>query len=214
MWPRDDQPPAVPPRAAGATAIEGPVTQAAPPSRAIEVRNVVAVTRVAGRLAVNDLAAVIPGATLDTRMPKMVVHLASPAAAVLAYTSGKVIVTGLKDAEAVAPAFEAVLETLRAAGADLEYPMPPARVVNVVASGSLGMRVLLYRLAFARNFDRVEFDPEQFPGLVYRSEAGPVALIFGTGSIVVTGARSLEGAEAAADEVRSIIDTAGAWLPG
>ena len=87
--------------------------------------------------------------------------------------------------------------------------MPAPTIVNLVASGTLGEKVALHRLAISRNLDRIEFDPEQFPGLVYRSEAGGVALIFGTGSVVVTGTRSIEEARAVAAEVQAIVTAAG-----
>ncbi|MEN6342626.1 MAG: hypothetical protein ABFC89_08715 [Methanospirillum sp.] len=184
-----------------------------PPSVTVAVRNVVAVARVADHLRVEDLAPRIPGATLELRLLKMVVHFARPRATVLAFGSGKVVFTGLQETDDLVPAFAALLEALRAAGADLADPVPLPRIVNVVASGTLGDGVALHHLALSRNFDRVEFDPEQFPGLVYRSRAGPVALVFGTGSYVITGARSIDGAMAIASEVRAMVTAADAWTP-
>ncbi|MEN6343301.1 MAG: TATA-box-binding protein [Methanospirillum sp.] len=183
----------------------------APPSITVGVRNVVAVARIADRLPVDDLAPKIPGAALDTRVMRMVVRISHPKAAVFAFSSGKVIFTGLRDANTLEPAVASLLETLRAAGADLADPAPSAEIVNLVASGFLGDRVSLVRLAHARNFERIEYDPEQFPGLVYRSEAGPAVLVFSTGALVATGARSLDRAQEAAVEAWHIIDTAGAW---
>jgi transcription initiation factor TFIID TATA-box-binding protein len=138
----------------------------------------------------------------------------APRFTALVFGSGKIVLTGLADPEIAPSALEAVLGVIRDAGAVLDEPVPAPKVVNLVASGSLGGRVLLHRLAVSRNFDRVEFDPEQFPGLVYRPEAGGVALIFGTGSVIVTGVRSFEGAREGATEVRSIIDASSAWASG
>lgn len=183
----------------------------APAPVTVGVRNVVAVTTVAGRLCVDDLATQIPGATLDLRLSKLVVRLARPKVTVLAFGSGKVVFTGLKQTDAVAPALATLLAVLRTAGADLAEPVPAARVVNVVASGRFADGVSLIRLALARTFERIEFDPEQFPGLVYRSQAGPVVLIFSTGSLVITGARSLAHAQEAAAESWHLVDAAGAW---
>jgi transcription initiation factor TFIID TATA-box-binding protein len=181
--------------------------------KALHVRNVVASAKVAGNLPVEDLAAMIRGAEFNRRLHRLVIRLTTLKATALIFGSGKVVLTGLSDPGTAAPALAAVLEVLRHAGVALKGPVPVPRVVNLVASGSLGGRILLYRLAIARNFDRVEFDPEQFPGLVYRSTAGGVALIFGTGSIVIVGARSIESAEAVAAEVWSVIDASGARIP-
>ncbi len=54
----------------------------------------------------------------------------------------------------------------RGAGAALDEPVPDPTIGNLVASGTLGGKVALHRLAISRNLDRIEFDPEQFPGLV------------------------------------------------
>ena len=105
-----------------------------------------------------------------------------------------------------------MLTVLQDAGAELDEPVPGPTIVNLIASGTLGQNVALHRLALSRNLDRVVFDPEQFPGLVYRSEAGGVALVFGTGSIVVTGVRSIKGARAVASEVEAIVASAGVLL--
>ena len=176
-----------------------------------QIRNVVASVTVAGSLRIDDLAATIPRTEFDRRVFRLIIRIAAPKATALVFGSGKVVLTGLHDPEAVGPALAAVLDVLRGAGAELDEPVPVPAIANLVASGNLGQRVALHRLAVSRNFDRVEFDPEQFPGLVYRSGAGPVALVFGTGSVVVTGARSLEGAQAVAGEVQIMVTAAGAW---
>ena len=180
-------------------------------SLTLRIRNVVASARVAESLPVVELAATVPGAELDRRVSKLVVRIGVPRATALIFGSGKVVLTGLRAPEEAAPALGALIEVLRDAGAAVDEPVPAPTIVNLVASGTLGERVALHRLAISRNLDRIEFDPEQFPGLVYRSIAGPVALVFGTGSLVITGARTDEGARAAAAEVLSIVAAAGAF---
>ena len=161
----------------------------------LQIRILVASVTVAEVLRLDDLAATIPRTDFDRRVFRLIIRIAAPKATGLVFESGKVVLTGLRAPEAVGPALEAVLDVLRGAGAELHEPVPAPTIVNLVASGTLGQKVALHRLALSRSLDRIEFDPEQFPGLVYRSEAGGVALIFGTGSLVVTGARSIEGAQ-------------------
>ncbi len=178
----------------------------------LQVRNVVASARVADSLRLDDLAATIPGATLNRRCNRLVLRLTAPKAAALVFGSGKVVLTGLRAPGATVPALEAVLDVLRDAGAAVDGLVPAPTIVNLVASGTLGERVALHRLAISRNLDRVEFDPEQFPGLVYRSEGGGVALVFGTGSVIVTGTRSIDGARAVAAEVQAVVAAADALV--
>src|SRR6266849_6327553 len=66
---------------------------------------------------------------------------------------------------------------------------PTVRIENVVASVTLSQRVDLE--AVAREVPGVEYNPEQFPGLVYRLKKPKTAtLIFGSGKMVCTGAKS------------------------
>ncbi len=178
----------------------------------LQIRNVVASATVAGSLRLEDLAASIPRTGYDRRVARLVIRIAAPKATALVFGSGKIVLTGLADPGSAGPALEAVLAVLRGAGAALDEPLPAPAIVNLVASGTLGERVALHRLAISRSLDRIEFDPEQFPGLVYRSEAGGVALVFGTGSVVVTGVRSLERSRAVAAEVQAMVAAAGAFL--
>ena len=67
-------------------------------------------------------------------------------------------------------------------------------VVNIVVSSSLEHDIPLEKMATA--LSNTEYNPEQFPGLVIRiKDPKTSALIFSTGKIVCTGARSLEKVE-------------------
>jgi len=61
-------------------------------------------------------------------------------------------------------------------------------VENIVASTSFSDKLDLD--AIAQSIEEAEYEPEQFPGLVYRIEDPKVSmLLFGSGKIVCTGAR-------------------------
>ena len=61
-------------------------------------------------------------------------------------------------------------------------------IQNVVATGSVGGKVDLEKAAFL--FERTLYEPEQFPGLIYRMEIPQVVLlIYVTGRIVCVGAK-------------------------
>jgi len=65
------------------------------------------------------------------------------------------------------------------------------KIENIVASVSLGIRIPLEKLV--EHLEVTEYEPEQFPGLVYRIKDPKAAtLIFSSGKIVCTGARSVE----------------------
>ena len=176
------------------------------------VQNIVAVARVADALPLAELAAVIPGAEHPKRdYPGLFFRIPGTKIACHLYDSGKIMLTGLVAVDRLQPALAAVVEILRAAGAELLEPVPEARVVNLVASGNLGERIALLRLALTLNLARVEYDPEHFAAIVYRARAGGTALIYASGRFVVMGARSVEQAQAVAVEVRDVIDAVDAW---
>lgn len=74
------------------------------------------------------------------------------------------------------------------------------RIENIVASASLGVDVSLEKIV--SKLEGMEYEPEQFPGLVYRMTEPKVAfLLFGSGKIVCTGARSIEDVRIAVKKV-------------
>ena len=77
---------------------------------------------------------------------------------------------------------------------------PIVSVVNVVASASVEQKMDLDEIT--KKFPETEYNPEQFPGLVFRLEKPKTAtLIFRTGKMVCTGAKSEELAIAAVNTV-------------
>lgn len=193
--------------------LTAPIGHAGPaPHLSLTVTNIVASVKVADVLDLDDLARVIPGADYDRqRFSGLVYRSTSPKFAALVFTSGKVNLVGVRHPDTVAPALAALLEALRTAGVDLA-PDPQARIVNLVASGNLGTSVSLLKLAVALDLEDIEYEPEVFPGLVHRSGAGGVALIFTSGAIIVAGALSIHQAQVVSDEVWHLIDRAGAWM--
>ncbi|PSN89729.1 hypothetical protein B9Q00_00190 [Candidatus Marsarchaeota G1 archaeon OSP_C] len=70
-------------------------------------------------------------------------------------------------------------------------PKPTVKIENVVASVALGQPINLSKTA--ELISTVEYEPEQFPGLVYRlSRPKTATLIFSSGKMVCTGAKSEE----------------------
>ncbi len=66
---------------------------------------------------------------------------------------------------------------------------PEINVQNIVASGDIGMDLNLNTLAM--KLENTEYEPEQFPGLVYKlRDAKATFLLFSNGKIVCTGTKS------------------------
>ena len=179
----------------------------------LKIQNVVATVKVATELNLDELVGRIPGAEYDkTKFPGLVLRLSSPKVAALVFTPGKIVLTGMPHPDVLPAAFSSVIQALRAAGAEVD-PLAIPRIVNLVASGPLGEGVALQRLAIAMNLEHIEYEPEVFPGLVYRvADPKGVALIFGSGAIVVTGTTNEADVARVVAEVRHAIDQADAWV--
>jgi transcription initiation factor TFIID TATA-box-binding protein len=80
------------------------------------------------------------------------------------------------------------------------------KIENIVASATLGIRVPLEKII--ENIEGTEYEPEQFPGLVYRVKDPKAAmLIFSSGKIVCTGARSVADVKKAVTKVARMISS-------
>jgi transcription initiation factor TFIID TATA-box-binding protein len=179
----------------------------------LKIQNVVATVRVATALDLDTLAKRIPGAEYDKKkFPGLVLHKTSPKVAALIFGPGKIVLTGMQHPDVLPSAFAMVLEILRAAGAELE-PFDPPRVVNIVSSGTFGDGVALQRFAIAMNLEQIEYEPEVFPGLVYRiADPKAAVLVFGSGAFVITGTRTEDQGPRVVEAIRHAIDQAGAWI--
>ncbi|MEM5801473.1 MAG: TATA-box-binding protein [Candidatus Aenigmatarchaeota archaeon] len=86
------------------------------------------------------------------------------------------------------------------------------KIENIVASASLGVRVPLEKMI--KHLEGTEYEPEQFPGLVYRvKEPKAATLIFSSGKVVCTGARSIEDVKRVIKKVIDAIKSAGLGDP-
>jgi len=81
---------------------------------------------------------------------------------------------------------------------------------NIVSSADLGHDLNLNALAIGLGLEDVEYEPEQFPGLVYRMDDPEVVLLlFGSGKIVITGGKFAEDATAAVENIVERLDDLG-----
>ena len=88
--------------------------------------------------------------------------------------------------------------------------MPHVEVENIVASADLKKDLQLSSIAKGMLLDSVEYEPEQFPGLVYRMDnIGAVILLFSSGKIVCTGAKKMDDVHRAIDMMKEKLSSLG-----
>jgi transcription initiation factor TFIID TATA-box-binding protein len=129
--------------------------------------------------------------------PGLIFRIPEPTATALVFRSGKLVITGAQSVADVTEAVQVTAAMIRELGlavpADLEIT-----VHNIVVSGDLGYALNLSVIAIGLGLEHVEYEPEQFPGLVYRmDDPSVVMLLFGSGKAIIVGCKRLEDAEAA-----------------
>ena len=73
-------------------------------------------------------------------------------------------------------------------------------ISNLVITTDYESPVDLNSLVLALPFEKTEYEPEQFPGLIYRiDDPSAVCLVFSSGKCVITGTKSPDEANEAAD---------------
>jgi len=169
----------------------------------IHIENVVASSDIGQEIALDQLATDLPGAEYNPEdFPGVVYRLQEPKSATLIFRSGKVVCTGAQSVDDVHEALDIVFEDLRELGIDVASN-PSVEVQNIVSSASLKQSLNLNAIAIGLGLEQIEYEPEQFPGLVYRlDDPDVVVLLFGSGKLVITGANESGDAQHALGHVK------------
>ncbi len=177
----------------------------------IHIQNVVASTSIGEELDLNAISATFSNAEYEPeQFPGLVFRVPEPKTAALIFRSGKVVCTGAKSIEAVDEAVNIVINALKAKGIQGVHGDPEITIQNIVATSDLKAELNLNAIAVGLGLENVEYEPEQFPGLVYRlKDPKVVVLIFGSGKLVCTGARKAEDAERAVDKITAELSSLG-----
>ena len=153
----------------------------------IRIENVVASASLNQRIDLNAVVRGNPGVDYRPgRFPGLVFRIKRPKSAILIFRTGKMVCTGAKSEKLAKRAIKKVVNELKKSGIII-IGKPEIKVVNMVASANLLGRIELEEAVYS--LGRTMYEPEQFPGLIYRmDEPTVVILIFASGKIVCTGA--------------------------
>lgn len=123
------------------------------------------------------------------RFAAVIMRLREPRATALVFASGKLVITGTKSSHNCSLATKKIAYILERVG------FQPAsyinfKVQNIVGTVDVGFPIRLEGVAFAHpTFS--SYEPELFPGLIYRLvQPRVVLLIFVSGKVVLTGAKT------------------------
>ena len=157
----------------------------------IRIENVVASATLNQRIDLNAVVKGYPGVEYrPEQFPGLVFRLKRPKTATLIFNSGKMVCTGAKSEKESKRAVMKVVRELKKSGIII-IGKPELKIQNIVASVNLAGLIDLERSAYS--LGRTMYEPEQFPGLIYRMDVPKVViLIFASGKLVCTGATKEE----------------------
>jgi transcription initiation factor TFIID TATA-box-binding protein len=154
----------------------------------INIENVVASATLHQNIDLNSIVRVFPGVEYrPEQFPGLVYRLKKPKTATLIFSSGKMVCTGAKSERQARKAVMKVVDELKRNGIVI-LGKPEIMIQNIVASAGLGGAIDLEKSTYS--LKRTMYEPEQFPGLIYRMDDPKVViLLFASGKLVCTGAK-------------------------
>jgi transcription initiation factor TFIID TATA-box-binding protein len=169
------------------------------------IQNIVASAALNQRISLGKIVEKFPFAEYSPRVfPGLVFRLKKPKTATLIFETGKMVCTGAKSEKEAIQAVNKVTRELKSHGIPLANK-PEIKIQNIVASAALNGEIDLENVVY--KLRKVMYEPEQFPGAVYRmDEPKVVFLIFSAGKLVCVGAKKEQDVYTAVDKLQKILE--------
>ena len=138
------------------------------------------------------------------RFAAVVMRIREPRCTALVFRTGKMVVTGAKSESDCKYGGRKFAKILQKVGFE-RVQFHNFRIQNMVATSDVGFPIRLEGLVYSHaKFS--SYEPELFPGLIYRLvQPKTVLLIFVSGKVVITGAKSLGDLETAFDKMYPVL---------
>ncbi len=164
----------------------------------IHIVNIVVSTSLEHEIPLERMAATLSNTEYNPeQFPGLVFRIKEPKTSALIFSSGNVVCTGARSMRKVREAINKIIKSLEKLNIKIKIT-PKIQIQNMVASGNIGMDLNLNVLAL--KLRNTEYEPEQFPGLVYKLPGtNATFLLFSNGKIVCTGTKSEEEVHKALD---------------
>jgi transcription initiation factor TFIID TATA-box-binding protein len=168
--------------------------------REIKVVNIVVSANLGHEIPLEKMAATLSNTEYNPeQFPGLVIRIKEPKTSALIFSSGKIVCTGARSMDKVHESIRKIIKSLEKINVKIKGE-PQVNIQNIVAAGSVGMDLNLNVLAM--KLENTEYEPEQFPGLVYKlPDQKATFLLFSNGKIVCTGTKSEEEVNKALDKL-------------
>lgn len=165
-----------------------------------QVHNLVGTSRISSKLDKLDLRAIsnmLPNSKFEKqKFAAITIRLGQPVCTVLLFTSGKMVLTGCKSMLDCILASTTVYQHMRQGFPGVDFKLDPVKIQNIVGNAQICLladeKLDLQRFYADQNIF-CTYQPNMFPGLIYRPSDMPIVLlIFYSGKVVITGAKSMQ----------------------
>ncbi|KAL0244200.1 hypothetical protein GEMRC1_008285 [Eukaryota sp. GEM-RC1] len=171
----------------------------------VKIYNVVATVNLKCSLDLKHIASYVRNAEYNPRrFAAAIVRIMEPKATALMFRTGKMVITGAsneEDCHRAARRFCRILQKVKCPVSFSDF-----KIENIVGVSKMGYCIDLEALHM-RHHKFAQYEPELFPGLVYRLlEPKVCLLIFVTGRIVITGARTRDAIYLALEKMAPVLN--------
>jgi len=174
----------------------------------LKIENIVASGQIADSINLEEVSRQIPNCELNKkRFPGAVFRVEDPKVASLIFSSGKIVLTGIRRKDDLKTGLDIIINSLKKINVKT-FEKNDVSITNIVCSYDMKKPVNLNRIVVTLDLENIEYEPEQFPGLVYRiDDPKIVALIFSSGKIILTGGKNLDDVKGGLDVLEQKLES-------
>lgn len=137
------------------------------------------------------------------RFNGLTMRLQKPKSSANVFASGRIVCLGTTDEETARKATRRFARIIQRLGFDVKFT--DFKITNIVASHDLHVRPD-FNIFYRDNKRYVDYNPELFPGLIYRGGAdGVTVMVFKSGKVILTNAKTRQQIYDAYDEFETKI---------
>lgn len=171
----------------------------------IDVKNIVAKLDLGIELDLQYLSSELTNSSYEPEQYPSLIFRPNGLSTVLITRTGILLFTGGDSIENLQNTYKCITSELRELGIEDLKSIDDINIVNIISTFNVNSDIDLNHMSILLGLENMEYEPEQFPGIVYRIENGPVVLIFSSGNIIITGATSTEDILEAKTRIKGLI---------
>lgn len=178
----------------------------------LKVVNAVATIKTGQEFDLVHLSSDLPNSEYEPKQSPFLVYRPQGNPTLLVPSNGLVSLVGAKGVEDIERGICNFFSELNRIGINLPDQSGSVSVQNLVVKGDFRLELDLGTLAVGVGLERCEYEPEQFPGLIIRTDTGSTILVFQSGTYLIMGITSYDTVLQELFELRDEIESLGIEL--